>query len=444
MSDEHDEDEVYLDEADTIEEFFVEKTEGGEGDGDNDSDSDGEGDGDVPTLAAMDEDDADMGAPALAEIPLDAIDPVQTIGEHTGPVYCVTWAGGEGTFASGSGDETVVLSSAADGGVRSFGKRVDAWEETAPDTDEGEKQAPPAGAHGDSVVRVKLNATQSLCASAGLDGIVNVWQNDSSPTGFVCALDGPGGPIEWIDWHPKGNVVAAGSDDGTAWIWSVSSSGSSVFMRVFGGHAGSCSAGCFSPDGKKLATGDSEGCMRLFAPKTGECELSLPLHHDSITDIKFAHDTLTASSSLDSSIRFTNLQNGKILGSTLRHEEPVESIDFSKVSPAGLRLASGSLDTTARIWDVGTYMQLFSMKHEGAVPKVMWLPTEPLLFTASVDGLARIFDSRSGALVHSLAGHSGPIFDLAISPDAVFLATASDDGLVNIYDRRMFGQEQQQ
>mmetsp|Transcript_13123 Transcript_13123/g.41365 ORF Transcript_13123/g.41365 Transcript_13123/m.41365 type:complete len:442 (-) Transcript_13123:31-1356(-) len=441
MSDEHDEDEVYLDESDTIEEHFVEKN------GDvveSDDDDDQEDGSSIPTLAAMDQDESNDSVLPLADIPLDAVNPVLTLDTHTGPVYCVTFAGGQGTFASGSGDETVVLSSASDGPLRTFGKRVEAWEDMDTDTTNEEKQAPAPGTHNDSVVRVKLNAAGSLCASAALDGIVNVWQNDASSTGFVCALDGPGGPIEWIDWHPKGNVLAAGSDDGTAWIWSVNPSGSSVFMRVFGGHAGSCTAGVFTPDGKKLTTGDSEGCIRLFAPKTGECELSLPLHHDSITDIKFATETLTASSSLDSSIRFTNLQNGKILGSTLRHEEPVESIDFSKVSPAGLRLASGSLDTTARIWDVGTYMQLFSLKHEGAVPKVMWLPTEPLIFTASVDGLARIFDSRSGALVHALAGHSGPIFDLAVSPDSTYLATASDDGLVNVYDRRTFSASQQQ
>lgn len=32
-------------------------------------------------------------------------------------------------------------------------------------------------------------------------------------------LDGPAEAIEWLQWHPKGNVILAGSADFTAWMW---------------------------------------------------------------------------------------------------------------------------------------------------------------------------------------------------------------------------------
>ena len=32
-------------------------------------------------------------------------------------------------------------------------------------------------------------------------------------------LEGPTEGIEWLCWHPVGDVVVAGSEDFTAWMW---------------------------------------------------------------------------------------------------------------------------------------------------------------------------------------------------------------------------------
>jgi delta 1-pyrroline-5-carboxylate dehydrogenase len=36
-----------------------------------------------------------------------------------------------------------------------------------------------------------------------------------------CKLEGPAEGIEWLRWHPRGNVILAGSTDGSAWMWSI-------------------------------------------------------------------------------------------------------------------------------------------------------------------------------------------------------------------------------
>jgi WD40 repeat protein len=48
-------------------------------------------------------------------------------------------------------------------------------------------------------------------------GKVGVW--DSATGHCAHMLEGPGGTIEWLRWHPKGDVILAGSDDFTAWLW---------------------------------------------------------------------------------------------------------------------------------------------------------------------------------------------------------------------------------
>ena len=57
---------------------------------------------------------------------------------------------------------------------------------------------------------------------------------DTSNGKLVQTLEGPGGAIEWVRWHPKGNVVLAGSDDMTMWMWLAQTG---ACMQVREGHS---------------------------------------------------------------------------------------------------------------------------------------------------------------------------------------------------------------
>lgn len=114
-------------------------------------------------------------------------------------------------------------------------------------TDTGAQIAQLSG-HQDSVTSAAWNFDGSMVATGGMDGRVRVWKarRPSSDvaweeTGweFLVGLEGPdevnvrsdGGPCrsrrtmadsyahQWLDWHPKGNVLLAGGADGTVWVW---------------------------------------------------------------------------------------------------------------------------------------------------------------------------------------------------------------------------------
>ena len=42
---------------------------------------------------------------------------------------------------------------------------------------------------------------------------------DTSNGALKQTLDGPGGGVDWVQWHPRGAVLLAGSEDFTAWLW---------------------------------------------------------------------------------------------------------------------------------------------------------------------------------------------------------------------------------
>jgi WD40 repeat protein len=52
-------------------------------------------------------------------------------------------------------------------------------------------------------------------------GIVGIWDTHAGRCKHT--LEGPGSAVEWIDWHPRGDVVLAGSEDYTAWLWNAQS-----------------------------------------------------------------------------------------------------------------------------------------------------------------------------------------------------------------------------
>lgn len=48
-------------------------------------------------------------------------------------------------------------------------------------------------------------------------GNVNIWESTSGRC--IHKLEGPADGVEWISWHPKGDVILAGSEDFTTWMW---------------------------------------------------------------------------------------------------------------------------------------------------------------------------------------------------------------------------------
>lgn len=112
-------------------------------------------------------------------------------------------------------------------------------------TDNGEEIAKLEG-HTDSVSSVGFSFDGEMVATGGMDGRVRVWRRVKGSEGylnweFVISLEGPDEVnvraasflgrqlpelmsrlpchLQWINWHPKGNLLLAGGADGTVWLW---------------------------------------------------------------------------------------------------------------------------------------------------------------------------------------------------------------------------------
>lgn len=110
-------------------------------------------------------------------------------------------------------------------------------------------------------------------------------------------------------------------------------------------------------------------------------------------------------------------------------------------------IATGSGDASARIWQMGGLHAKDGLAEEillphGADPRdrknkdvttLEWSSDGTLLATGSYDGVARVW-ARTGALIHTLRGHSGPIFSLKWNKKGNFLLSGSYDKTTIVWD----------
>jgi ribosome assembly protein 4 len=120
------------------------------------------------------------------------------------------------------------------------------------------------------------------------------------------------------------------------------------------------------------------------------------------------------------------------------HAEAVLSVSFS---PDGRMLATGSGDTTVRIWDLNTETPKHTLKgHTNWVQLVAWSPDCSLLVSGSMDSTIRVWNPKTGLQMgEPLRAHKQCITSIAWEPmhlnkNCNRFVSSSKDGSARIWD----------
>ncbi|KAJ2605626.1 60S ribosomal subunit assembly or modification protein [Coemansia sp. RSA 1722] len=401
-----------------VEETYVEEDEVADVVNDDDDDDNGmrgagsddnnDDDGDH----MMDDDDDDQGEGSEShregEIMVED-DSVQGFFAHKEPVFSIDMHPKEQTLvASGGGDDCAYV-----------------WQ-----TDSGETVGQ-LDKHDDSVSAVQFSSDGSLVASGGMDGKVNVYYTEGLSKCAV--LEGPD-EIQWINWHPKGNVLLAGANDASMWMWSLPNGD---FMNVFNGHAAPVTCGRFTNSGRQIVSGSEDGSMIIWDPKTASIVRQyLPsderFHKEGITALAISKDDqIILTGSMDSTAKLVHV-NGSVLGSLENATESIEAVGLCSALPLA---ATGSVDGSLSIWDINTMRLRTTLQHDDSVTRLLWHEDSPMLTSVSMDCTVRTWDARTGDCVRVSNGHQEGIMDFALSRDGHTVVTASDDGCCLVFSQ---------
>ena len=197
------------------------------------------------------------------------------------------------------------------------------------------------------------------------------------------------------------------------------------------GHYSSVMSLAYSPDGKRIASGDWDKAVRIWDADTGELVTVLLGHEAAVRALAYSPDgTHVVSGSVDTTVRVWNISTGasRVLKG---HQGSVYSLSYS---PNGEYLASGSVDTTIRVWNISTGASRVLKGHQGSVYSLSYSPNGEYLASGSVDTTIRVWDITTGETTVVLEGHRDAVYSLAYSPDGNDIASGGSDSTVRIWD----------
>jgi WD40 repeat protein len=250
---------------------------------------------------------------------------------HAGPVLTLAWSRGP-VLASGGADHQLILWSMPDG-------------------------KPLHTLKTEGMVRALAMAPDGkMVASSGDSRAIQFWDVATGKPGLKLT--------EHTDWvlrlvfSEDGKLLASGGYDGIVRLWDVASGKKLLDIPARpptpatppGGPPNVVWALAFSPDGKLLAVGGSDGPIHLVNTADGKIVRSMPGHTSAVTSLAFhPGGALLASASKDRSVRLWNPANGQAIKTLDGHTSWVEGVTFVA---QGTRLASVSADRTVRLWDL--------------------------------------------------------------------------------------------
>ncbi|KAJ2121520.1 60S ribosomal subunit assembly or modification protein [Coemansia sp. RSA 720] len=283
--------------------------------------------------------------------------------------------------------------------------------------------------HDDSISSVKFSTDGTLVATGGMDGKINVYNVAEQKK--TAQLEGPD-DIQWMHWHPRGNVLLTGANDASLWMWSLPTGD---FMNVFNGHSAPVTCGQFTHSGRNIISGAEDGTLIVWDPKTAAVVRQFTstderFHQEGITSLAVSRDDqVILTGSMDATAKLVHV-NGTILGSLENATESVETVGLCDTLSLA---ATGSVDGSLSIWDINTMRLRTTLKHDDSVTRLQWHKDSPMLTSVSMDCTVRLWDSRTGDCVRVSRGHQEGVLDFALSNDGSMVVTASDDGCCLVF-----------
>lgn len=270
-------------------------------------------------------------------------------------------------------------------------------------------------------------------------GELKLWDLRTGKEKF--ALQGHTGPVSSVAFSPDGKTLASGSLDGTSKLWDTAS-GKNTATYTDGDSPWPVWCVAFSPNGKTLASTDIR--INLWDVASGKKIASPDWIAERVPSVSFSPDgKLLASGQSDSTIKFWDVAGQRELAILEGHDGYVSSMSYS---PNGKTLASASGDKTIKLWDVASGNCKATLTgHTDRVHVVAYSPDGKTLASSGgiFDKTLRLWDVASGKSTHTIKGPDNGFHSLAFSPDGRFLAAGTGGrdhkanqswGEVHLYD----------
>ena len=240
--------------------------------------------------------------------------------------------------------------------------------------------------HTGAITEAALSADGKRVLSGSADGTVRLW--DLTTGEELRQMTGRATEVCGVAFGPDGTAISGGSD-GNVYLWDLNTSKN---LGVFAGHIPWVRNVAYSDQAKLAATCGQDQSIRLWNLETGKEIRKLPTgktgrHIDMA--VCFSPDgKRLLLAGVDMSLRILDVATGKELMQIKN-----ANAFCAAFSPDGKRIVSGGcFDYIVRVWDAATGKELRNYEgHTACVTSVTFFPDGQRIASASVDGTARIW-----------------------------------------------------
>ncbi|KAJ7575617.1 hypothetical protein C8J56DRAFT_409802 [Mycena floridula] len=242
--------------------------------------------------------------------------------------------------------------------------------------------------HSLQVNSVSFSSDDSTVVSGSNDGTVRTW--DVATGTVLRILHGHSFWVNSVSFLGEGLRLVSASQDSTLRVWNLAHDDvQSVSER----HTDRIKSVALSRDGTRCVTGSNDCTVRLWNTLSGRTMQLLRGHSHWVNSVAMSQDSCRlASASQDGTVIIWNAITGHLHSKFIGHEDAVTSVALS--SKLGV---SGSYDCTVRTWNIDTGYQ-YRVFHGNLlwVTAVAFSSDGDRVASGSKDGFARIWDVMTG------------------------------------------------
>ena len=283
------------------------------------------------------------------------------------------------------------------------------------------------GRHDDLAEAVATSPDGRWIASAGRDGVVNLWaagagtRHASVESGTV--------RVYRLAFSPDGTRLAAACHDAAVRIWTIPGTELIHVLRherhpVFG-------VDWLGSDRLLAATGD--GVLSVWSCDDGRLLETVDTGQGAVMSVACRTGAaMVATGGEDGTVKVWAVEPLRVEATLSGHGGEVSDLAWS---PDGTELASTSGDRETRLWDMASGRTRVILRgHTGLVKAVDFSPDGTRLATSAWEGEIRLWDTASGECVLRLRGHAGVVKDLQFTADGRRIVSVGDDGTLRVWE----------